>query len=134
MTALRAFVLSHRRLAAMLMALVLCLRVLVPQGMMIDDRAGAPIIKLCTQTLGIGPAPTIVLAKAGHGSPLGKMAPDSPCHFTVLGHAMLGGADPVLLLAAIAFVMALGLAPSPAPAPQRRGYIRPPLRGPPARA
>ena len=43
-------------------------------------------------------------------------------------------ADPALLLAAIAFLFALGFAPLPVPPLRRLSRLRPPLRGPPAHA
>jgi hypothetical protein len=53
------------------------------------------------------------------------------CAYSGLGHSALGGTDPVLLAAAFAFILLMGLAP-PRTFPARiAAFLRPPLRGPP---
>lgn len=54
-----------------------------------------------------------------------------PCAFSGLSAASLGAVDPIQLAALIAFVLGVGLLPDVLPAIVRRGYLRPPLRGPP---
>ncbi len=61
-----------------------------------------------------------------------KSDKSQPCAFSGLGHAALGGADPVLLIAALAFILLVGLAPLRAPPARDLPFLRPPLRGPPA--
>jgi hypothetical protein len=56
------------------------------------------------------------------------------CAFTGLGHSALGGTDPLLLAAALAFILLLGLAPLPALPRRDIPFLRPQLRGPPASA
>ena len=53
--------------------------------------------------------------------------------FAGLSAAVLSAADPVLIVALLAFVMASALGPILLPAPFPSAYLRPPLRGPPAR-
>jgi hypothetical protein len=55
-----------------------------------------------------------------------------PCAFAGLGHGALGGADPVLLAAALAFILLVGFAPLRAPPARDIAFLRPPLRGPPS--
>ncbi|WP_206238710.1 hypothetical protein [Novosphingobium terrae] len=130
MTALRAFFLHHRRVAALLIALTLAMKALVPAGFMLGSDSRVLTVQICADALGQQVTQKIVLPSSHSGEDKAKS--DSPCHFTALGHAMLGGADPLLLAVALAFVLALGFAPVLAPAPRRIAFLRPPLRGPPA--
>lgn len=54
------------------------------------------------------------------------------CDFTAFGGDMMNVADPLLIAAAILFILAAGLHPAPAPVGRRADYLLPPLRGPPA--
>jgi hypothetical protein len=130
MQLLRAFFLRHRRMAALLIALTLAMKALVPAGFMLGSDSRVLTVQICADALGQQVTQKIVLPASHSGEDKAKS--DSPCHFTALGHAMLGGADPLLLAVALAFVLALGFAPVLAPAPRRIAFLRPPLRGPPA--
>lgn len=131
----RLFLREHRWLALWLIAAALAVKALVPAGFMLANTGGKTLtVAICD---GTGPATmTIALPMdQDHGSaPADAGKQDGGCAFSVLGHAATGGADPVLLIAAIAFLLALGYVAVAAPAPQRRAYALPPLRGPPARA
>lgn len=131
MHAFRAFFLHHRRMAALLIALALAMKALVPAGFMLGADRHVLTVQICADTLGHQITQTITLPSTGHPAEE-KAKSDSPCHFSALGHAMLGGADPALLVLALAFILALGFAPAPIPAPRRIAFLRPPLRGPPA--
>ncbi len=61
-----------------------------------------------------------------------KMA--APCPYAALGLAPLASADGVLLALALVFILAVGLAAVPSVPLRRISFLRPPLRGPPARA
>jgi hypothetical protein len=130
MQLLRAFFLHHRRMAALLIALALAMKALVPAGFMLGNDSRVITVQICADALGQQITQKIVLPSSHSGDDKAKS--DSPCHFTALGHAMLGGADPVLLALALVFILALGFAPVLAPAPRRIAFLRPPLRGPPA--
>ncbi len=134
MQLLRAFFLHHRRMAALLIALTLAMKALVPAGFMLGGDSRVITVQICADALGQQITQKIVLPlnQSGGHSGEDKAKTDSPCHFTALGHAMLGGADPVLLALALVFILALGFAPVLAPAPRRIAFLRPPLRGPPA--
>lgn len=136
MFALRRFLLAHRHLVALLCLAALAVRLLVPAGYMISTDHGRIAITLCP---GAASAPVMDMASDmhhttgdhGRSDDHGKASP--PCAFSSLSVQALGGVDAVLLLAAIAFVMAIGLRPGRAPLRLLAPYLRPPLRGPPAR-
>lgn len=130
MTYLRAFFLSHRRVAALLVALSLCMKALIPAGYMLGSETKTITVQICADSLGHQFTKQI---DVGHKDS-GKSKADAPCAFTALTHGALGGADPILLAAALLFILALAFAPLLALAPKRVHHLRPPLRGPPALA
>jgi len=133
MGAWRVFLKEHRRLALWLIAMALAMKALVPQGYMLGDTGGKTLtVAICD---GSGPATmTIELPMApDHAKAPDGAKQDGGCAYSSLGHAMAGGADPVLLLAAIAFLLALGFAPAAQPRIRRRAFAQPPAQGPPAR-
>jgi hypothetical protein len=132
MTILRAFFLSHRRLAALLIAVALCMKALFPAGFMLGSDARVLTVQICADSLGHTITRQIAVGQKGHSSDAGKS--HEPCAFTALGHALLGGADPVQLALALLFILTLAFAPHLPAAPGRIAYLRPPLRGPPALA
>lgn len=125
---------AQRHLAALICAAALLLRLLVPSGYMIGTEHGHVAITIC---LGIAdqPMPMAMPGMAGEMPDHGKKdngKAEMPCPFASLTAPALGGADPVLLAALVAFIVALGILPLLSPTPTRRSYVRPPLRGPPA--
>lgn len=129
MKALRAFFLHHRCLAAVLVMAALCMKALVPAGYMLGQGTQTLTVEICADSIGQHIVKQITVPQSGHSSEKDKG--DSPCHFTALGHAALGGADPVLLALALVFIVAMGFAAVARSAPRRVSYLRPPLRGPP---
>ena len=101
---------------------------------MIGSDHGRVTIELCS---GVVTQPmTAAMAEThgdmpGHGRSQDHGKAEMPCAFAGLSAASLGAVDPIQLVAAIAFVMAIGLSPVLLPSVVRRGYLRPPLRGPP---
>ena len=135
--------LAHRRIAALLLAAAVLLKLLVPTGHMLSVVDGRIAIVACT---GMMPPQPAALMAHGHGGHAATDAPDAdesgggsvggaeqPCAFAGLSGPALGGADPALLLAAIAFVLVAGLLPAVPPPPSAPSHLRPPLRGPPHR-
>jgi len=125
----RALVLKHRGFAALVLALALCLKLVVPTGMMLDSGPHQVTVRICSEQMGLA---SIALPTSGKAHHQGDGKADSMCPYSVLGHATLGGADPVLLALAIAFILALGFL---AVAPVRRArfaHVLPPACGPPA--
>lgn len=104
------------------------MKVVVPAGFMPVAGPGQIMVLVCTQ---FGPQHVAIdvpgmPAKPGDGA---KM--DQPCAFAGLGLAWLPGADPVLLAAALGFILALSFAAVVVPRLARTPRLRPPLRGPP---
>ena len=135
MTSLRAWILTHRNAAALLLALALIVKLLVPSGFMPAVTADRTLtISVCT---GYGPATTTITLPGkgsegtGHGEGDGVMKHD-PCAYSSLNAPVLGAADPVLLIAALLFAFALALLPHAVPVVRGFERPRPPLRGPPA--
>ena len=131
-TALRHQVMQHRGLAAWLVVLALLMKVLVPSGYMLGTSGGSMTVELCS---GYG-AQEMVVAMPGmtdhSGKKQGHGKAEQPCAFAGLAAPSLAGTDPILLAAAIAFVMARVFrspAPGVASAP---AYLRPPSHAPPA--
>jgi hypothetical protein len=140
MTSLRAFVLRHRAFAAVLIALALAMKALVPAGTMIAPHAHLLTVQICD---GYGPADRAVahavvipVAKQGaYRDDGGKVAHHAPaCPYSALGLAGLGGADPVLLALALVFILAVARTWPAGRAPRAQAFLRPPLRAPPAQA
>lgn len=125
--ALRRHVLNHPALAALILAAALLLRVLVPAGFMPVNDHGRVVIAICSGTS----AGAMTMPGMKHHDSGGDMA-KSPCAFADLALPMQGGADPVLLVAALAFVALLALVRAVPVAPRGPRNLRPPLRGPPA--
>lgn len=137
MTALRRFLSHHRWLALSIVAAALLLRVLVPAGYMMARTAGGITIELCSGLAAPGPAmPLSAATMPGmhHGSekPAGHARAEMPCAFATLAASSLAAADPLILTAAIAFVLAAVFRPGTARRVTRPLFLRPPLRGPPA--
>jgi hypothetical protein len=136
MRILRIFFLRHRAMAFAVIALAMAMKVMIPAGTMIGGDARALTIQICDGYADAAhdTALAVVIAVKGHGD-TGKSAPDhQACPFSALGHAGLTGADPVLLAAALAFILLLGLAAPIFSAPRALFRLRPPLRAPPALA
>ena len=139
MGTLRAFLLTRRWLAFGLVVLALGVRALVPAGFMPGGERGQGrflAITICADGSGTDHREQILIPVAGKTAPT-KGESDAkgggPCAFSALSLAALGGADAVLLAAALAFVLAIGMAHVPPLRLARIAGLRPPLRGPPAR-
>lgn len=132
MGAIRNLVRHHMGLAFVLVACVLFAKIVIPSGFMPVATSHGMVIQICT---GMGPA-TMTMTIPGVPAPHddhkdGKS--ESPCPFAGLNAPTLSGADPFLLALAVLFVMALGLRAIRPLALSSTDYLRPPLRGPPAR-
>jgi hypothetical protein len=134
MARLRALIRDHARLTLVLLALALAVKAVIPAGFMLSSGGERFLtVTVCSDATGVPRQMQIALpdkneAKADHAEAADKGA---PCAFAGLGHALLGGADPVLLAGALAFILLIGLAPLTAPRLRGVPYLRPPLRGQP---
>lgn len=132
MTRLRRLTRHHLGAVWLLLAAILGLRLLVPDGFMPGLTASGAAIVICD---GTGDATHAMAGMAGHHDNRSKPAhPVPPCSFAGLNVAHLGGADPIQLAIALALAVAAALfEPSPLQL-AHPGRLRPPLRGPPALA
>jgi hypothetical protein len=125
-TALRHFFRTHVQIAALVVALALVLRILVPAGFMPVMDSGSLTITLCD---GYGPAKMTVSVPGLHHHDAGQM--QQRCAFADLAVPAIGGADPVQLAAALAFILLAAIFAVPVCDLRRARHLRPPLRGPP---
>jgi hypothetical protein len=130
---LRQHLLRHRLLAAWLIAAALLMKVLVPTGYMVSATPGAIAIELCSGygPVLVAPPTTDGMGHRHHHPKSGKETKEPPCAFSALSAPSLSGGDPILLLAAIPFIVLIALRlPEPGVA-RASDFLRPPLRGPP---
>jgi len=138
MSSLRAFFCNNRNLALLVVLIALCMKIVVPTGFMISPTAKVFTVQICDDQIGNHAVRQIAIPmKSGlidAGAKQAGKSASGECPFA--GHSMtaLGGADPVLLVLALAFILALGFAPVTTPRAARIAFLRPPLRGPPALA
>ncbi|MFN4114240.1 MAG: DUF2946 family protein [Sphingomonadaceae bacterium] len=135
MTSLRAFSLRNARLALLLVVLALAVKALVPTGYMISPAGDRFLtVTICADASGTPKQMRIAIPDKDQTSSDHSEAADKsqPCAFSGLGHAALGGANTLLLAAALAFILLVGFAPHPASPARAFYYQRPPLRGPPS--
>lgn len=131
---LRPLVRNHARLTLLLLALVLAVKALVPTGYMLAaDGERFLTVTICADASGATKQMKIALPDKGdpNGAHGEGSAADQPCAFAGHAHGVLGGADPVLLAAALVFILLLGRAPFPVLPLRNIPFLRPQLRGPP---
>jgi hypothetical protein len=135
MLRLRALLVSHARLTLVLLVLALAVKAVVPAGFMLSaDGDRFLTVTICSDASGSPKQMQIAIpgkkdAGGDHSDPGAKAM---PCAFSGLGHSALGGTDPLLLAAALAFILLIGLAPLSALPRRDVPFLRPQLRGPPA--
>jgi hypothetical protein len=151
---LRSFCYRHIRIAALVIVAALALKALIPAGYMIASADGFAIVPCPTEfgpAAASGPAPATphdhhamvghsaamhhvmadpapAPAKSDHG---GHAAAQQACSYAILSLALLPGADPIQLAAALAFVLALWLVFSSSLRQLSPARLRPPSRAPP---
>ncbi|MEG3179338.1 DUF2946 family protein [Sphingomonas sp. LT1P40] len=128
----RGLILSHPRLAAALIALAVLMKIVVPAGFMPVMDGGKMIVMVCT---GMGQQQVEIDVPGMPAKEDGATRTAAqPCAFAGFADALLPGADPVQLAAALVFILALGFVAVVLPALLRPRYLHPPLRGPPVSA
>jgi hypothetical protein len=132
MTPLRASLFRNAMWAMLLIAAALLPRALVPAGYMPDSGARSFSVMLCNSASGETVRVDIRVDAPASGHEKGQPGTDHPCAFGALASMATGGADAVLLEAALLHIIFLGFAPVVAPDLQGFFHLRPPLRGPPA--
>jgi len=131
MTALRRQILRHRGLAAWLFALTLALKLLIPGGYMPTVHDGRITIAVCSGTSTTPMVMTIPGFADRDDAPQDQAKPDQPCAFAGLSLPSLAAADPIVLAAAIAFIVATVFRMATPVRAATRAHLRPPPRGPP---
>ncbi len=115
---------------------MLSVRMLVPTGYMVAADSKVLTVVMCSGIAGDHQTAQLVIPQGGHKSGQGSgghRAGDDPCPYSSLSMALTAGADAPLLAAALAFILALGLAAVAVVPPGRTPRLRPSLRGPPVR-
>ncbi len=128
-----AFIRRHPQLAALIVAAALALRVLVPGGYMPAVDHGVIVVKICTGSPDSPQSMLWAVPGLEHKQQPADVA-QGKCAYADLAQAMTGGADPILLAAALAFALALALLVAATVPPRLAAWLRPPLRGPPLTA
>ncbi|MFM5884834.1 MAG: hypothetical protein ACKOQ3_05830 [Novosphingobium sp.] len=136
MTPFRTFVRDHRALAGLLVALALLIKALIPAGYMVGTQGRTLSVQVCADPAAPHLTRQIVLPAGGapHDPLAAAAKSDAVCPFAALAAGTVGAADPVLLLAALGFILLRGFAPAAPPLRTRAAHLRPPLRGPPVPA
>lgn len=129
---LRNFLGTHRRVAALLVALALAMKALIPAGYMLAPQTTVLTVTICADAQGTRITHEIAVPKnAGHSDDSGEHGKNA-CSWSSLSLAALGGAAPELLALALASVLALAFLPAAPPVARIAFWLRPPLRAPPA--
>ncbi len=135
MQSVRRFFLAHSHIAALICVAALMLRLLIPTGYMVSSVHSRIAITICSGVAGQQASMMMDIpmdhAMPGEGKSKEHGKAEMPCAFSALSAQVLKGADPVLLVAALAIVAALALRATPQTFVPTRAYLRPPLRGPP---
>jgi hypothetical protein len=135
MTNHRALTRKYARLTLLLVVIALAVKALIPAGYMISSKGERFLtVTICADASGTPKQMRIAIPdKDQTGSDHSEEADKAqPCVFSGLGHAALGGVDPLLLATALAFILLVGFAPLRAPPAREIAFLRPPLRGPPS--
>jgi hypothetical protein len=134
MTQLRALLFDRRSLALALVVMALFIKALVPAGYMIGQRSMTLSVEICADGTGQTGIRQIDIPLEGLAVPAADHSKQNGhCAFSSLGHDAVSGADPLLIAGALLFILTRGFAAIVQAPRQRVAYLRPPLRGPPAR-
>lgn len=131
MQGLRSVISAHRALFAILAALALATRLLLPQGLMLAPTAQGMTVMICAES-GTGPTSIAIPMKSDPGKDAGEAKAKEACPYSALGMGGLAVADVLLLAAALAFILHLGFGPQRHLPARLLPRLLPPLRGPPA--
>jgi len=135
MTWLRALLRDRARLTLALLALALAVKAVVPAGFMLSAGGDRFLtVTICSDASGSPKEMQIAIPgkKRAGGDHSDAAAKATHCAFSGLGHSAIGGADPLQLAGALAFILLLGIAALPSLPLRDILFLRPQLRGPPA--
>ncbi|WP_395329401.1 DUF2946 family protein [Novosphingobium sp. BL-8H] len=134
MGTLRHFFRARPELAALLLALALCLKAVVPAGYMPTTQGSTLTVELCSGSTPGGKVTIALPTRDGHANENASKTMDHPCAFSSHAAAAIDTVLPALLAIALAFVFVAAILREPLALRAIRAQIRPPLRGPPAQA
>jgi hypothetical protein len=137
MYSFRALIRDRFLLMRVLLALALGMKAVVPTGFMVSSGGDRYLtVTICSDASGGAHQMRIALpAKPSSDEDPQDAADQNPhCAFAGLGHAALGGADPIQLTSAIVFILITGFVLPTAQPRHDIAFLRPPLRAPPAAA
>jgi hypothetical protein len=135
MDRLRALTRRHARLTLVLLALALVVKALMPAGFMLSAVGERVLtVTICADASGVQRQMQIAIPNKDDtaGNYAKSAEGGKACAYSGLGQTALGGVDPILLAAALAFILLLGFAPLQALPLRPLAFLRPPLRGPPS--
>lgn len=130
MGTLRAYFRKHSRLAALLVALALVIKAMIPAGYMLGTQDKILTVLICTDASGEHLTKQITLP--GSDKSEGRSKASDVCPYASLSLASLDSGDMPFIALALAFILLLGFASVRIPRLACLPYVRPPLRGPPA--
>lgn len=133
MQTLRALIRNDRHLALLFILLAFCMKVLIPAGFMVSASKDTVLtVTFCSDGTSGAQRMQLVIPGDDQGSDHNDSGQKGEqCTFSGLAKVAVGGADAILLAAAFACIMAVGIAPAQRPPFRQAPYLRPPLRGPP---
>lgn len=114
----------------LLVVAALAMKALMPAGFMVSSHSQSFSVVMCS---GMGEVTTVTIPFDDDGKSA-PVADKQPCHAAGLDKAASGTVDPVLLTAALAFVLLLGFSAATLPGWREPRFRQPPLRGPPSTA
>lgn len=128
MNRVRTSLLRYRIMAFVVIFAALFFKALIPAGTMVMPANKVLTVVLCDGTAGNHAQRDIVVPMKSKPVSGDKQ---QGCAFSALGMAMTSPIDPVQLLAALVFMLAVAFTPWPARHVQAFARLRPPLRAPP---
>ena len=131
MKRIRTFLQSNIGVATLILALALAMKAFVPAGYMVGSTAAKTLSVMVCDGQGNDTVKQIAVGGRSDGGANDHSKAAKECPFTALSMHSLSGTDPVLLVLALAFILALGFVPVPPIRIERRAFLTPPLRGPP---
>lgn len=132
MKRIRTFMQRNLAVAALILALALAMKALVPAGYMVGSLSAKTLSVMVCDGQGNETVKQIAVGGKVDGPAEDHSKAAKECPFTALSMHSLSAADPVLLALALAFILALGFVPISPIRVERRSFLTPPLRGPPA--
>lgn len=134
MSALRAFLRDHARLAWLVVGLALAMKALVPAGFMVASQGQVLTVQVCADATGGDHLRQIAIPVGEKPAGDTGQANYAPCPWSAHADGSLAATDAVLLAAALAFILVLGFTARTLALPTPATKVRPPLRGPPVLA